>query len=179
MENNTLLKIMSFYWQLFIIPNGIEDSLLPVGLASDIALKKKEDWITKNEDTSKTHEMPFDTCFGKSSDSEPIWIPIFPSEVGGMLSLAAVSKCVLHNLLPKAPPETLKVFIENMHTFSPTQQYKTVQSLLKITQWMQSHTSPTSHPHPKTSRGAALSPSPAFPALYPPPLSPLRKVRHW
>lgn len=101
MENNTLLKIMSLYWQLFIIPNGIEDSLLPVGLASDIALKKKKRLNTKNEDTSKTHGMPFDTCFGKSSESEPFWICFFPSEVGGMPSLATVSNFVFYNLLPQ------------------------------------------------------------------------------
>lgn len=138
MQNNTLLKIMSLYWQLFIIPNGIEDSLLPVGLASDIALKKKKKRLnTKNEDTSKTHGMPFDTCFGKSSESEPFWIRFFsPSEVGGMPSLATVSNFVFYNLLPQDSlgffflPQNPECFIENMHTFFSPTQYKTVQSLL-------------------------------------------------
>lgn len=96
-------------------------------LASDIALKKKR-LNTKNEDTRKIHKMPFDTCFGKSSESEPTWIPGFPSKEGGKPSFATV-----HNLLPHDSlgffysSQNPECFIENMHTFSPTQQYKTVQ----------------------------------------------------
>lgn len=42
-DNNTLLKIMSLYWQLFIVPNGIEDSLLPLfGLRHCSREKKKK-----------------------------------------------------------------------------------------------------------------------------------------
>lgn len=102
-----------------------------------LSRKKKKRLNTKNEDTSKTHGMPFDTCFGKSSESEPFWILFFPSEVGGMPSLATVSNFVFYNLLPQDSlgffflPQNPECFIENMHTFfSPTQQYKTVQSLL-------------------------------------------------
>lgn len=98
MDNNTLLKIMSLYWQLFIIPNGIEDSLLPLVWPQTLLSrkkKKKKRQNTKNEDTRKIHEMPFDTCFGKSSESEPTWIPVFPSKVGGKPTFATV-----HNLLP-------------------------------------------------------------------------------
>lgn len=78
-NNNTLLKIMSLYWQLFIIPNGIEDSLLPLVWPQTLLsrMKKKKRLNTKNEDTGKIHEMPFDTCFGKSSESEPTWILVF------------------------------------------------------------------------------------------------------
>lgn len=42
-DNNTLLKIMSLYWQLFIIPNGIEDSLLPLFGLRHCSQEKKED----------------------------------------------------------------------------------------------------------------------------------------
>lgn len=129
-NNNTLLKIMSLYWQLFIIPNGIEDSLLSFVWPQTLLSRRKKRLNTKNEDTRKIHEMPFDTCFGKSSESEPTWISVFPSKVGGKPSFATVYNLLPHDSLGFCFSQNPECFIENMHTFFPTQQYKTVQLLL-------------------------------------------------
>lgn len=132
--------------------------------------RKKKRLNTKNEDTSKTHGMPFDTCFGKSSESEPFWIRFFPSEVGGMPSLATVSNFVFYNLLPQDSLgfffslKTLNVLLKICIHFFP---YTTIQNgtITFVNNTMDAKPHITHFPpSPKTFRDATLSPSPVFPA---------------
>lgn len=137
-ENNTLLKIMSLYWQLFIIPNGIEDSLLPVGLASDIALKKKKE---KTEYKEWRHEKnPRDALWHMLWQKQWIWAlldPFFPLQRWEGCHLLQLSQTLSFTIsCPKihwaffSPSKPWMFYWKYAYIFSPTQQYKTVQSLL-------------------------------------------------
>lgn len=135
MDNNTLLKIMSLYWQLFIIPNGIEDSLLPLVWPQTLLSrkkKKKKDKIQRMKTQEKSTRCPLTHALAKAVNlSQPGSLFFLPRWEGSQLLQLSTISCPM---IPWAFffffPQNPECFIENMHTFFPTQQYKTVQLLL-------------------------------------------------
>lgn len=134
--------------------------------------RKKKRLNTKNEDTSKTHGMLFDTCFGKSSESEPFWIRFFFSFRGGRdaISCNCLKLCLLQSLAPRftglffSPSKPWMFYWKYAYIFFP---YTTIQNgtITFVNNTMDAKPHITHFPpSPKTFRDATLSPSPVFPA---------------
>lgn len=130
-NNITLLAIV------LIIPNGIEESLTRWPGSRHCFQEWIQSRILTQVQPRVVHYRPLDTCFAKSSDSGPTWIPFLclKRDFSGYLKLCSWG---LHSLLPHQTSMGLFFFFKTLnallkiciHNTFPTQQYKTVQSLL-------------------------------------------------